>query len=109
MAPAGPPVTLAIAAILLLVLGAAPPSESICIDASPRGVLAQLALANFTLALFNLLPASPLDVGRTMRAIFCVRLAHRPHHSRKSGREANDHRRGDETRRAKTSLIGSLT
>jgi stage IV sporulation protein FB len=72
MAAAGPAVTLAIAALLLLVLGGLPPTESIFKDTSPRGVLAQLALANMTLFVFNLLPAFPLDGGRILRAI----LAH---------------------------------
>lgn len=69
MAAAGPAVTLAIAALLLLVLGGLPPAESIFKDTSPRGVLAQLALANITLFVFNLLPAFPLDGGRMLRAI----------------------------------------
>ena len=69
MAAAGPAVTLAIAALLLLVLGGLPPAESIFRDTSPRGVLAQLALANITLFVFNLLPAFPLDGGRILRAV----------------------------------------
>lgn len=72
MAAAGPAVTFVIAALLLLVLGGLPPAESIFKDTSPRGVLAQLALANITLFVFNLLPAFPLDGGRILRAI----LAH---------------------------------
>jgi stage IV sporulation protein FB len=72
MAAAGPAVTLAIAVLLLLVLGGLPPAESVFKDMSPRGVLAQLALANITLFLFNLLPAFPLDGGRILRAV----LAH---------------------------------
>lgn len=72
MAAAGPAVTLVIAALLLLVLGGLPPAESTFKDTSPRGVLAQLAVANITLFVFNLLPAFPLDGGRILRAV----LAH---------------------------------
>lgn len=72
MAAAGPAVTLAIAVLLLLLLGGLPPAESIFEVKSARGVLAQLALANITLFIFNLLPAFPLDGGRILRAI----LAH---------------------------------
>jgi len=69
MAAAGPAVTLAIAALLLLVLGGLSPAESVFKDSSPRGVLGQLALANITLFIFNLLPAFPLDGGRMLRAV----------------------------------------
>lgn len=72
MAAAGPAVTLAIAILLLLLLGGLPAAESIFEVSSARGVLAQLALANITLFIFNLLPAFPLDGGRILRAI----LAH---------------------------------
>jgi stage IV sporulation protein FB len=72
MAAAGPAVTLAIAAMLLLLLGGIPPAESVFKDTSLRGVLAQLALANITLFVFNLIPAFPLDGGRILRAV----LAH---------------------------------
>lgn len=78
MAAAGPAVTLAIALLLLLVLGGLPPTESIFKDTSPRGVLSQLALANITLFAFNLLPAFPLDGGRMLRAV----LAHFHGHMR---------------------------
>lgn len=72
MAVAGPAVTLAVAVLLILVLGGLPPVESLFDDMSPRGVLAQLAAANVTLLFFNLLPAFPLDGGRMLRAV----LAH---------------------------------
>ena len=78
MAAAGPAVTLAIAALLLLLLGDIPSAESVFKDTSPRGVLAQLALANITLFVFNLLPAFPLDGGRMLRAA----LAHFQGHLR---------------------------
>lgn len=78
MAAAGPAVTLVIALLLLLVLGGLPPAEAILKDTSPRGVIAQLALANITLFAFNLLPAFPLDGGRMLRAV----LAHFQGHLR---------------------------
>jgi stage IV sporulation protein FB len=51
------------------VLGELPRAESVFKDTSPRGIIAQLALANITLFVFNLLPAFPLDGGRILRAI----------------------------------------
>jgi stage IV sporulation protein FB len=78
MAAAGPAVSLAIAVGLILALGGLPPIENLFSQASPRAVLAQVAYANLTLFLFNLLPAFPLDGGRMLRAV----LAHYQGHLR---------------------------
>lgn len=72
MAAAGPAVTFVIAVALLLAVGPLPPPETVFKDTSAHGVLAQLAVANFALFFFNLLPAFPLDGGRMLRAV----LAH---------------------------------
>lgn len=66
MAAAGPAASLVLAAILLLLFGgvvALGGPESIA------GVLHYLALLNFILAIFNLVPAFPLDGGRIFRAL----------------------------------------
>ena len=44
------------------------------IEVSPAGLYLYLMLTNFVLALFNLLPAFPMDGGRVFRALLSFRL-----------------------------------
>lgn len=74
VALAGPAVNLAIAVVLLGLLG----PDRILRDLSQPGadfnLVSQLAAANLFLALFNLLPAFPMDGGRALRAMLTYRM-----------------------------------
>jgi Zn-dependent protease len=78
---AGPAVNLVIAGVLLLATfpaGLAGLSEeslsAILSQPSPSALLLWLLGANVTMALFNLLPALPMDGGRILRAALAMRL-----------------------------------
>ena len=73
VALAGPAVNLAIFAVLALIFGlgsAATPLTELSLAALP----AQIAVLNLVLALFNLLPAFPMDGGRVLRALIATRM-----------------------------------
>ena len=72
VALAGPAVNVAIAAVLLVVLGGILPPESMELSNPGVDLIARLATVNIFLALFNLIPAFPMDGGRVLRAL----LAH---------------------------------
>ncbi|MGZ8312856.1 MAG: site-2 protease family protein, partial [Allosphingosinicella sp.] len=76
MALAGPAVTLAIALLLVLLLGGLPEPAQLFAPPGVRNLLAQLAFANLSLLVFNLIPAFPLDGGRVLRALLAMRLGH---------------------------------
>lgn len=68
VALAGPAVNLAIAALLVLVFGIALGGAGHLAAPATAGILPTLATINVFLALFNLLPAFPMDGGRAARA-----------------------------------------
>lgn len=76
VALAGPAVNLIIAAGLILLLGARfDPNAMIEIQNPTFDFFARLAGVNLFIALFNLVPAFPMDGGRVLRALLAMRLS----------------------------------
>jgi Zn-dependent protease/CBS domain-containing protein len=77
VAIAGPLVNVAIAAILIFILGARLDPENLTKLQDPAvSMAAKLAAANVFLVLFNLIPAFPMDGGRVLRALLAMRMSH---------------------------------
>jgi Zn-dependent protease/CBS domain-containing protein len=76
VALAGPLVNVAIAAVLILILGANVDQDALGALQDPRvGFWARLAAVNIWLVLFNLIPAFPMDGGRVLRALLATRYS----------------------------------
>ena len=74
VALAGPAVNIALW-LLLVALGAGMPIEAMArIDAPGTGLLNRLAYVNLLLAVFNMIPAFPMDGGRVFRALLCLKM-----------------------------------
>ncbi len=74
VALAGPAVNVVIWLVLIL-LGAGMPVETITqIDSTNVSLLNRLAYVNLLLAVFNMIPAFPMDGGRVFRALLCLRM-----------------------------------
>jgi len=74
VALAGPAVNIVIWAVLTL-LGARIDIEALAsIDMTRQGFMGQLAAVNLILALFNLIPAFPMDGGRVFRALLSIKM-----------------------------------
>jgi stage IV sporulation protein FB len=73
---AGPAVNLIIGGAIVLVLGGLPPHPEMELSNFGRAFWTHLAFANLALALFNLLPAFPMDGGRALRAVISAKLGY---------------------------------
>lgn len=73
IAIAGPLVNVAIALLLVLVAGAHPHAA---IDNTQIPMLDRLAAVNLFIAVFNMIPAFPMDGGRVLRAALASRLGY---------------------------------
>ncbi|RDV05700.1 site-2 protease family protein [Undibacter mobilis] len=77
IAIAGPLVNVAIAALLILFGGAElTQNAAAAIDNSQISMVDRLAAVNLFLALFNLIPAFPMDGGRILRAALAAKLGY---------------------------------
>jgi Zn-dependent protease len=76
VALAGPAVNAVIAVVLIGLLGLRFDPELISVAALPSTFLAQVAIANVVLLVFNLIPAFPMDGGRVLRALLAMWLGY---------------------------------
>jgi Zn-dependent protease/predicted transcriptional regulator len=74
IAIAGPAVNFVIAVVLLLLVGSFDSADLARLDDPRVSLLARLADANLFLAVFNLIPAFPMDGGRVLRALLAMEL-----------------------------------
>jgi Zn-dependent protease/CBS domain-containing protein len=74
VALAGPAVNLVIGVLLFAAIGSLHPEQLAQIDNPKVSLAARLALANIFIALFNLIPAFPMDGGRVLHALLAMRL-----------------------------------
>ncbi len=75
IALAGPAVNVVIAGVILLLVGLpAAPTDAGSLDDPRLGLLHRVAIANLVLAVFNMIPAFPMDGGRVLRALLATRF-----------------------------------
>ena len=75
VALAGPAVNIVIAIVLILFLGAQADLQALeSLENPALSFVARLASVNLFIAIFNLIPAFPMDGGRVLRAILATRM-----------------------------------
>ncbi len=77
IAIAGPLVNVAIAAVLMAVTSThLSPTHFAAMESPNVSMIDRLAEVNLFLAIFNMIPAFPMDGGRVLRALLAIRLGH---------------------------------
>ena len=76
IALAGPAVNVVIAGVLFLALGGTRPADGVDMTDPGAGMLYRLLAVNIFLAVFNLIPAFPMDGGRVLRALLAYKLGY---------------------------------
>ena len=74
VALAGPAVNLVIGLLLIAAIGSVRPADLTQIDNPNLSLISRLAVANIFLAVFNLIPAFPMDGGRVLHALVAMRV-----------------------------------
>jgi Zn-dependent protease/CBS domain-containing protein len=76
IAIAGPAVNVVIGLALMLLAGAHLDPVALSVDNAQISMLDRLANVNLFLAVFNMIPAFPMDGGRVLRALLAIRMGH---------------------------------